>query len=130
MPDEHASTADSDETTSATDPTGLEEPPVSDPADTDGPLATDDPSPSSDEAPSFRVFTTRLSGPGVLVGLLFFAFSLFESLLPRTGLFQGLASGITMMIGYGIGAFGQWVWTWLVFVFVVLSVLGGRESSE
>ena len=62
---------------------------------------------------NFRVFSTHFSGPGVLVALLFFAFSLFDSLLPRTGLFQGLASGITIAIGYGIGALGQWLWIYL-----------------
>jgi uncharacterized membrane protein len=40
-------------------------------------------------------------------------FSLFESLLPRTGLFQGIASGITIAIGYGLGALGQWLWVYL-----------------
>ena len=61
----------------------------------------------------FRVFSTRFSGPGLLVALLFFAFSLFETLLPRTGLFQGLVSGITVAIGYGLGALGQWLWVYL-----------------
>jgi uncharacterized membrane protein len=49
----------------------------------------------------------------VVVGLAFFSFSLFASLLPRTGLFQGVVSGITVMIGYGIGVFGQWAWAYL-----------------
>ena len=49
----------------------------------------------------------------MLVAALFFAFSLFESLLPRTGLFQGVVSGITIAIGYGIGALGQWIWVYL-----------------
>ncbi|MEA2058732.1 MAG: alpha/beta-hydrolase N-terminal domain-containing protein, partial [Actinomycetota bacterium] len=60
-----------------------------------------------------RVFSLHFSGPGVVVGLAFFSFSLFASLLPRTGLFQGVVSGITVMIGYGIGVFGQWAWTYL-----------------
>jgi uncharacterized membrane protein len=72
---------------------------------------TDDP--QAEDQKGFRVFTTRFSGPGMLVAVLFFALSLFESLLPRTGLFQGVASGITIAIGYGIGAFGQWIWTYL-----------------
>ena len=49
----------------------------------------------------------------MLVALLFFAFSLYESLLPRTGLFQGVVSGITIAIGYGLGALGQWLWLYL-----------------
>ena len=61
----------------------------------------------------FRVFSTRFSGPGMLVALLFFAFSLYESLLPRTGLFQGVVSGITIAIGYGLGALGHWLWVYL-----------------
>jgi len=69
----------------------------------------------ADEAtqPSFRIFSLTFSGPGMLVALLFFAVSLFESLLPRTGLFQGVVSGITVAIGYGIGALGQWIWKYL-----------------
>jgi len=62
---------------------------------------------------SFRVFSLKFSGPGMLMALLFFALSLFESLLPRTGLFQGVVSGITVAIGYGIGALGQWIWRYL-----------------
>ena len=65
------------------------------------------------DAPSFRVFSLKFSGPGMLLALLFFALSLFESLLPRTGLFQGVVSGITVAIGYGIGALGQWLWKYL-----------------
>jgi uncharacterized membrane protein len=57
-----------------------------------------------------RIFSTHFSGPGMLVASLFFALSLFESLLPRTGLFQGIVSGITLAIGYGLGALGQWLW--------------------
>ena len=60
-----------------------------------------------------RVFTLDFSGPGVLVAALFFALSLEPSLLPRDPLFQGLVSGITLMIGYGIGVFGQWAWLYL-----------------
>jgi len=59
------------------------------------------------------VFSRRFSGPGMLVALLFFGLSLFESLLPRTGLFQGVVSGITIAIGYGLGALGQWLWVYL-----------------
>jgi uncharacterized membrane protein len=60
----------------------------------------------------FRIFSTRFSGPGMLVALLFLALSLFESLLPRTGLFQGIVSGITIAIGYGLGALGHWLWVY------------------
>jgi len=60
-----------------------------------------------------RVFSLHFSVPGLVVGALFFAFSLFSSLLPRTALFQGIVSGIAVAIGYGIGAGGQWVWNFL-----------------
>lgn len=64
-------------------------------------------------APLNRIFTSRLSGPGVAVALFFFALSLQPSLLPRTALFQGVVSGVTMMIGYGLGVVGQWAWNYL-----------------
>lgn len=60
-----------------------------------------------------RVFSLHFSAPGLVVAALFFAFSLFASLLPRTALFQGIVSGIAVAIGYGIGAGGQWVWNFL-----------------
>lgn len=65
------------------------------------------------DAPLDRIFTSRLSGPGVAVALFFFALSLQPSLLPRTALFQGVVSGVTMMIGYGLGVVGQWAWNYL-----------------
>ncbi|MFB3099534.1 MAG: alpha/beta hydrolase [Acidimicrobiia bacterium] len=65
------------------------------------------------DAPLGRIFTSRLSGPGVAVALFFFALSLQPSLLPRTALFQGVVSGVTMMIGYGLGVIGQWAWSYL-----------------
>src|SRR5690625_3029746 len=49
----------------------------------------------------------RLDLGGVLVGAFFFCLSLTPSLLPRTWLFQALVSGITMTMGYAIGA-GLW----------------------
>ena len=60
-----------------------------------------------------RVFSTRLSGPGVAAAVFFFGASLVPSLLPRTGLFQGLVSGVTLMIGYGLGVLAQWLWNYL-----------------
>lgn len=62
------------------------------------------------EAPIVRVLSPQLSAPGVAVGLLFFAFSLLPSMLPRAVLFQGVLSGVTVMIGYALGAGAQWVW--------------------
>ncbi|MCZ6736735.1 MAG: alpha/beta-hydrolase family protein [Actinobacteria bacterium] len=65
------------------------------------------------DAPLNRIFTSQLSGPGVAVALFFFGLSLQPSLLPRTALFQGVVSGVTMMIGYGLGVVGQWAWNYL-----------------
>jgi uncharacterized membrane protein len=50
------------------------------------------------------------SRPGVVVAVLFFGLSLAPSLLPRTALFQGVVSGITVAIGYGLGVLGAWLW--------------------
>ncbi len=69
--------------------------------------------PTDEESPLPRVFTRHFSGVGLAVAALFFAFSLFPSLLPRAGYVQGIASGITIMIGYGIGAGGQALWHFL-----------------
>jgi len=60
-----------------------------------------------------RVFALQLSRPGAVVALLFFGFSLQPSMLPRSFLFQGVVSGITVIIGYAIGVAGQWAWTFL-----------------
>jgi uncharacterized membrane protein len=67
----------------------------------------------AEPAPLPKVFSLHFSAPGLVVAALFFAFSLFPSLLPRTALFQGLASGVTIMVGYGLGAFGSWLWKFL-----------------
>jgi uncharacterized membrane protein len=60
-----------------------------------------------------RVFEPTFSGAGVVVGLLFLALSLQPSLLPRAGYVQGIASGVTFIVGYALGAIGQAVWTYL-----------------
>lgn len=44
---------------------------------------------------------------------LFFAFSLAPSLLPRPPIVQGVLSGISLAIGYGIGVGGVWLWHYL-----------------
>jgi uncharacterized membrane protein len=46
---------------------------------------------------------------GTAVGLLFIWFSMTPSLLPRTSLFQGLVSGVSGAIGYGLGVFAVWL---------------------
>jgi len=59
------------------------------------------------------VFRASLSSPGLLVGTLFFAFSLTPSLLPRAALMQGIVSGVSLSAGYGLGVLGEAVWRYL-----------------
>ncbi|MCL3838221.1 alpha/beta hydrolase [Aeromicrobium duanguangcaii] len=48
--------------------------------------------------------------PGLVGALLFALVSLTPSLLPRPALFQGLVTGVTAVIGYGLGVALAWVW--------------------
>lgn len=57
----------------------------------------------------WRSFSTG----GLLLGTLFFAASLTPSLLPRAYLMQGVVSGCALAAGYGIGAFGEWLWNYM-----------------
>lgn len=57
----------------------------------------------------------KLSILGLLVGTLFFAISLTPSLGPRSTVMQGILSGVSMWIGYGLGTFIAWLWTYLGF---------------
>ena len=77
-------------------------------------LATD-PAQQSEANPSAppRVFRLSFSGVGLWFAALFFAFSLYPSLLPRAGYVQGIASGITVMVGYGLGVGLQTLWRFL-----------------
>ncbi|SEQ42110.1 Uncharacterized membrane protein [Ectothiorhodospira magna] len=50
---------------------------------------------------------------GLLVGTLFFAFSLTPSLVPRPFGIQGLISGLSFTAGYGVGFFFRWLWIYL-----------------
>lgn len=63
----------------------------------------------------FRI--TRIFGQfstvGLLLGTLFFAFSLTPSLLPRPYLIQGVISGFSFTAGYALGFAGQWLWAYL-----------------
>jgi uncharacterized membrane protein len=52
----------------------------------------------------------RYSLPGLVGALVFVCLSLSPSLLPRTGLIQGVVCGITGAIGYGIGVLVAWMW--------------------
>src|SRR6476646_10552274 len=55
-----------------------------------------------------RHYGRRLHHAGLFGALLFFLVSLMPSLLPRTWLVQGLASGISIAFGYGIGVLIAW----------------------
>lgn len=48
--------------------------------------------------------------PGSWVAVVFVCLTFTPSLLPRTAVFQGLVSGITGAIGYGLGVLGAWIW--------------------
>lgn len=54
----------------------------------------------------FRQFSTA----GLLLGTLFFAFSLTPSLLPRPFEVQGVISGLSFATGYALGFAGRWLW--------------------
>jgi uncharacterized membrane protein len=58
-------------------------------------------------------FSTPVSMPGALTGLLMFVLSLWPSLLPKLSVTQGIVSGISFMVGYGLGAGWQWAWNYL-----------------
>jgi uncharacterized membrane protein len=48
--------------------------------------------------------------PGSWLALLFACLSFTPSLLPRAPLFQGVVTGVSAAIGYGLGVFGARVW--------------------
>jgi uncharacterized membrane protein len=81
-------------------------------ASSDTAVDTDTASHTETDSPP-KVFSLRFSVPGLVVALLFFGLSLSPSLLPRTGLFQGIVSGITAVIGYAFGVTGAWLWSYL-----------------
>jgi uncharacterized membrane protein len=75
-----------------------------------GPEAGPEASPAPQPQPASRPWwVRRYTFTGTAVGLLFIWFSMTPSLLPRTALFQGLVSGVSGAIGYGLGVFGVWL---------------------
>jgi uncharacterized membrane protein len=64
-------------------------------------------------APAAGVFSWPASRAGLVSAGLFFAFSLLPSLLPRTAMMQGVVSGITVALGYGVGTLLRWAATYL-----------------
>lgn len=69
-------------------------------------------------------FIGPLSGPCLLLGLLFFAASLTPSLIPRGPAVQGILGGLVMAIGYLIGQIIGLVWRAADF-----PVLSGRRAK-
>ena len=45
--------------------------------------------------------------------MIFFAFSLTPSLLPRADVVQGIISGLSLAAGYTVGVAGVWIWQYL-----------------
>lgn len=58
-------------------------------------------------------FWRSYSVTGLLVGTVFFAFSLTPSLVPRIALLQGVLSGVSFAVGYGLGILAIWLWNYL-----------------
>lgn len=56
---------------------------------------------------------TRFSGVGLVLGTLFFAFSLTPSLIPRPLIAQGIVSGLSFTAGYALGVMGHGLWRYL-----------------
>jgi uncharacterized membrane protein len=72
--------------------------------------ADPDAGPASEPQPAHRPWwVRRYTFTGTTVGLIFIWFSMTPSLLPRTALFQGLVSGVSGAIGYGLGVFSVWL---------------------
>ena len=78
------------------------------------------PEPKPEPKPARKPWWVRhYTFTGTTVGLIFIWFSLTPSLLPRGALFQGLVSGFSGAIGYGLGVFAVWL----------VRFLAGWESS-
>ncbi|MDN4483166.1 alpha/beta hydrolase [Demequina lignilytica] len=60
-----------------------------------------------------RIFEPSFSGVGLVVGALFIGISLAPSLLPRIAPVQGIATAVSFMVGYGLGASAHAVWNYL-----------------
>jgi uncharacterized membrane protein len=122
-PDAATHTDANDETAVRTDGTAGAEAPAE-----AGPEAGPTPEPRPARRPWW---VRRYTFTGTAVGLIFIWFSMTPSLLPRTALFQGLVSGVSGAIGYGLGVFSVWLvrymrskdssppppgWSWLVLI--------------
>jgi uncharacterized membrane protein len=61
------------------------------------------------DRPILRALFRTPNGPGVVVGLVFWWFSLVPSLLPRGWTVQAAVSAICVAIGYALGTLGRWL---------------------
>lgn len=52
----------------------------------------------------------QFSHGGLFIGVIFFAFSMTPSLLPRPPILQGLLAGLVFAVGYGMGVGGLKLW--------------------
>lgn len=59
-------------------------------------------------------YWVRFNYTGLVFGVIFFWLSLLPSLMPRPWLYQGIISGITVAIGYGIGVLISQGLRWLI----------------
>lgn len=59
------------------------------------------------------LYLMRFSGVGLVLGTLFFAFSLTPSLVPRPLIAQGIVSGLSFTAGYALGMMGHGLWRYL-----------------
>jgi uncharacterized membrane protein len=101
-PSSAATTADDESVAGAEESADAEAPPVAAPETAE----TGTPEPQPSRSPWWvRHYTFT----GTAVGLIFIWFSLTPSLLPRGPLFQGLVSGCSGAIGYGLGVFCVWL---------------------
>lgn len=62
----------------------------------------------------FTKYINSFNYLGLVLAGLFFCLSMLPSLLPRPWLYQGLISGLSVAVGYGIGVFISFVVRWLV----------------
>ncbi|GEN29630.1 membrane protein [Halovibrio variabilis] len=67
----------------------------------------------SKERQQLTYLFSRLSGVGLVLGTLLFAFSLTPSLLPRPLVAQGVVSGLSFTAGYALGVAFHWMWAYL-----------------
>ncbi|WP_430332341.1 alpha/beta hydrolase [Rhodococcus sp. ACT016] len=56
-----------------------------------------------------RAYGRRANPVGLAVALVFFTWSISPSLLPRAWYLQGVATGISVAAGYGVGCLAAWV---------------------